>query len=160
MHRAVLELYLRLDPGDHGYLEPRGCLDPVVSQPGLADSVTATQQQHAAQASPDGVQQVIDRGSLGAPVKHGPLRTRPTAGRHGPRHPLPPKSHARTAVPGTQIRHRDDKPLGLHDPRAEARPAQPVLDPSAVGVVPEAAGQRDAVSRARDKPVATFAVIP
>src|SRR2546422_8350013 len=39
--------------------------------------------------------------------------------------------------------------LGLHDPRAEARRTEAVLDPSAVGVVHEAAGQRDAVSRDR-----------
>ena len=39
-------------------------------------------------------------------------------------------------------------PLGLHDPRAEARRTKAVLDPSAVGVVHEAAGQQDAVSRA------------
>src|SRR5207249_1534926 len=49
---------------------------------------------------------------------------------------------------------RDDVPLGLHDPRAEARRTEAVLDRSAVGVVHDAAGQRDAVSRtvARDKP--------
>jgi hypothetical protein len=41
---------------------------------------------------------------------------------------------------------RDDLPLGLHDPGAEARRTEAVLDPSAVGVVHEAAGQRDAVS--------------
>ena len=35
---------------------------------------------------------------------------------------------------------RDDVPLGLHDPRAEARRTEAVLDPSAVGVVHEAAG--------------------
>ena len=39
-------------------------------------------------------------------------------------------------------------PLGLHDPRAEARRTEAVLDPSAVGGVHEAAGQRDAVNRA------------
>jgi len=57
---------------------------------------------------------------------------------------------------------RDDMPLGLHDPRAEARRAEAVPGPSAAGVVHEAAGQRDAVSRAtaRDKPVATPVVIP
>jgi hypothetical protein len=45
-------------------------------------------------------------------------------------------------------------PLGPHDPRAEARRAEAVRGPSAVGLVHEAAGQRDAVSRAvtRDKP--------
>jgi hypothetical protein len=53
-------------------------------------------------------------------------------------------------------------PLGRHDPRAEARRAEAVLDPSAVGVVHEAAGQWAAVSRAvaRDKSVATSVVIP
>jgi hypothetical protein len=35
--------------------------------------------------------------------------------------------------------------LGLHDPRAGARRAEAVPGPSAVGVVHEAAGQRDAV---------------
>jgi hypothetical protein len=49
---------------------------------------------------------------------------------------------------------RDDMPLGLHDPRAKPGRTEAVLDPSAVGVVHEAAAQRDAVSRAvaRDKP--------
>jgi hypothetical protein len=53
-----------------------------------------------------------------------------------------------------EVTDRDDMPLGLHDPRAEARRTEAVLDPSAVGVVHEAAGQRDAVSRAvaPDKP--------
>jgi len=53
-----------------------------------------------------------------------------------------------------EVTDRVDMPLGLHDPRAEARRTEAVLDPSAVGVVHEAAGQRDAVSRAvaRDKP--------
>ena len=62
----------------------------------------------------------------------------------------------------TEVTDRDDMPLGLHDPRAEARRTEAVLDPSAVGGVHEAAGQRDAVSRAvaRDKPVATSVVIP
>jgi hypothetical protein len=52
-------------------------------------------------------------------------------------------------------------PLGLHDPRAEARRTEAVLDPSTVGVVCEAAGKQDAVSRAlaRDKLVATSVVI-
>ena len=36
---------------------------------------------------------------------------------------------------------RDDMPLGLHDPLAEARRTEAVLDPSAVGVVHEAAGR-------------------
>src|SRR4029453_5811682 len=36
--------------------------------------------------------------------------------------------------------HRDDMPLGLHDPRAEARRTEAVLDPSAAGVVSWAAG--------------------
>jgi hypothetical protein len=55
----------------------------------------------------------------------------------------------------------DDMPLGLHDPRPWARRTEAVLDPSAVGVVHEAAGQRDAVSHAvaRDNPV-TSVVIP
>ena len=53
-----------------------------------------------------------------------------------------------------EVTDRDDMPLGLHHPGAEARRTEAVLDPSAVGVVHEAAGQRDAVSRAvaRDKP--------
>jgi hypothetical protein len=52
-------------------------------------------------------------------------------------------------------------PLGFHDPRAEARRTGAVPDLSAAGVVHEAAGQRDAASRAvaRDKPVATSVVI-
>src|SRR6266567_6067365 len=50
----------------------------------------------------------------------------------------------------------------VHDPRAEARRTGAVLDPSAAGVVHEAAGQRDTVTRAvaRDKSVATSVVIP
>src|ERR1039457_3231350 len=43
---------------------------------------------------------------------------------------------------------RDDMPPGLHDPHAEARRTEAVPGPSAAGVVHEAAGQRDAVSRA------------
>ncbi len=69
----------------------------------------------------------------------------------------------RTGSPGrVEVTGRDDMPLGLHDPRAEARRAEAVPGPSAAGVVHEAAGQRDAVSRAtaRDKPVATPVVIP
>jgi len=50
--------------------------------------------------------------------------------------------------------HRDDLPAGLDDPRAEAGRTETVLDPSAVDVMYEAAGQRDALNRAgtRDKP--------
>jgi peptidoglycan/LPS O-acetylase OafA/YrhL len=60
------------------------------------------------------------------------------------------------------VTDRDDMPLGVHDPRAEARRAEALPGPSAAGVVREAAGQRDAVSRAvaRDKPVAAPVVIP
>jgi hypothetical protein len=60
------------------------------------------------------------------------------------------------------VTNRDDMPPGLHDPRAEARRTEAVPGPSAAGGVHEAAGQRDAVSRAvaRDKPVATSVVIP
>jgi hypothetical protein len=47
-----------------------------------------------------------------------------------------------------EVTDRDDMPPGLHDPRAEARRTEAVLDPSAVGGVHEAAGQRAAVSRA------------
>jgi hypothetical protein len=90
MHRAVLELYLRFDPGDHAYLEPSGCLHRVAGQAGLADSVTTTEHQHAAGTAPDDAQQIIDRGPLSVPVKQRPLSTRPPARRHGPRHPLPP----------------------------------------------------------------------
>ena len=39
-----------------------------------------------------------------------------------------------------EVTDRDDMPLGLHDPRAEARRTEALLDPSAVGVVHEAAG--------------------
>jgi len=53
-------------------------------------------------------------------------------------------------------RRRDVLPqlrIGVHDPRAEARRTEAVLDPSAVGGVHEAAGQRDAVvTRDRTQP--------
>ena len=68
----------------------------------------------------------------------------------------------RTDILGpAEVTDRDDMPLGLHDPRAEARRTEAVPGPSAAGVVHEA-GQRDAVSCvvARDKPVATSLVIP
>jgi hypothetical protein len=71
-------------------------------------------------------------------------------------------AQSRLSLGRIEVTDRDDMPLGLHDPRAEARRTEAVLDPSAVGVVHEAAGQWDTVSRAvaRDKPVATPVVIP
>jgi len=71
------------------------------------------------------------------------------------------RRHRTGSLGRVEVTDRDDMPLGLHDPRAEARRAEAVPGPSAVGVVHEAAGQRDAVSRAvaRDKPVATSVVI-
>jgi len=45
----------------------------------------------------------------------------------------------RLSLSRIDVTDRDDMPLGLHDPRAEARRAEAVLDPSAVGVVHEAA---------------------
>ena len=53
-----------------------------------------------------------------------------------------------------EVTGRDDMPPGLHDPRAEAQRTEAVPGPTAAGGVHEAAGQRDAVSRAvaRDKP--------
>jgi hypothetical protein len=61
-----------------------------------------------------------------------------------------------------EVTDRGDMAPGLHDPRAESRRTEAVPGPSAAGVVPEAAGQRDAVSRviARVKPVATSVIIP
>jgi len=71
------------------------------------------------------------------------------------------RRHRTDSLGRVDVTDRDDMPLGLHDPRAEARRTEAVLDPSAVGGVHEAAGQRDAVNRAvaRDKPV-TSVVIP
>jgi len=48
-----------------------------------------------------------------------------------------------------QVTDRDDMPLGLHDPRAEARRTEAVPARSAAGGMHKAAGQRDAVNRAR-----------
>jgi hypothetical protein len=72
------------------------------------------------------------------------------------------RRHRTNSLGRVEVTDRDDMPLGPHDPRAETRPTEAVLNPSAVGVVHEAAGQRDAISRAvaRDKPVATSVVIP
>ena len=72
------------------------------------------------------------------------------------------RRHRTDGLGRVEVTDRDDMPLGVHDARAEARRAEAVLDPSAAREVHEAAGQRDAVSRAaaRDKPVATSAVIP
>ncbi len=72
------------------------------------------------------------------------------------------RRHRTDSLGRVEVTDRDDMPLGPHDPRAEAQRTEAVLDPSAVGVVHEAARQRDAVSRAvaRDKPVATSVVIP
>jgi hypothetical protein len=58
------------------------------------------------------------------------------------------RRHRTDSLGRVEVTDRDDMPLGLHDPRAEARRTEAVLDPSAVGGVHEAAGQRDAVSRA------------
>jgi len=65
------------------------------------------------------------------------------------------RRHRTGSLGRVEVTDRDDMPLGLHDPRAEARRAEAVPGPSAAGVVHEAAGQRDAVSRAvaGDKPV-------
>jgi aminoglycoside phosphotransferase len=71
------------------------------------------------------------------------------------------RRHRTDSLGRVEVTDRDDMPLGLHDPRAEARRTEAVLDPSAVGGVHEAAGQRDAVNRAvaPDNPV-TSVVIP
>src|SRR5450755_1568192 len=71
------------------------------------------------------------------------------------------RRHRTGSLGRVEVTDRDDMPLGLHDPRPEARRAGAVPGPSAAGVVHGAAGQRDAVSRAvaRDKPVAA-SVIP
>jgi hypothetical protein len=52
------------------------------------------------------------------------------------------RRHRTDSLGRVEVTDRDDMPLGLHDPRAEARRTEAVLDPSAVGVVHEAAGQR------------------
>jgi energy-coupling factor transporter ATP-binding protein EcfA2 len=64
------------------------------------------------------------------------------------------RRHRTDSLGRAEVTDRDDVPLGLHDPRAEARRTEAVPGPSAAGVVHEAAGQRDAVSRAvgRGKP--------
>src|SRR4249919_1741855 len=64
------------------------------------------------------------------------------------------RRHRTGSLGRVEVTDRDGMPLGLHHPRAEARRAEAVPDPSAAGVVHEAAGQRDTASRAvaRDKP--------
>ena len=64
------------------------------------------------------------------------------------------RRHRTDSLGRVEVTDRDGMPLGLHDPRAEARRTEAVLDPPAVGGVHEAAGQRYAVNRAaaRDKP--------
>ena len=57
------------------------------------------------------------------------------------------RRHRTDSLGRVEVTDREDMPLGPHDPRAEARRAEAVLDPSAVGVVHGAAGQQDAVSR-------------
>ena len=71
--------------------------------------------------------------TLGATL--GATALRPTAEQY-PGHRLRGGSLVPSRV---EVTDRDDMPLGLHDPRAEARRAEAVLDPSAVGVVHEAA---------------------
>src|SRR4029453_10274202 len=70
------------------------------------------------------------------------------------------RRHRTDSLGRVEVADRDDMPLGLHDPRAQARRTEAVLDPSAVDVVHEAAGQRDAVSRAvaRDNPATSVAI--
>jgi len=58
------------------------------------------------------------------------------------------RRHGADSLGRVEVTDRDDMPLGLHDPRGEARGTEAVPHPSAVGVVDEAAGQRDAVSGA------------
>ena len=72
------------------------------------------------------------------------------------------RRHRAGSLGRVEVTDRDDMPPGLHDPRAGARRAEAVPGPSAAGAVHEAAGQRDAVSRAvaRGKPVAASVVIP
>jgi len=62
------------------------------------------------------------------------------------------RRHRTDSLGRVEVTDRDDMPLGLHDPRAEARRTEAVPGPSAAGAVREA-GQRDAVSCAvaRDK---------
>ena len=57
------------------------------------------------------------------------------------------RRHRTDSLGRVEVTGRDDMPPGLHDPRAEARRTEAVPDPSAVGVVHEAAGQRAAASR-------------
>jgi hypothetical protein len=52
------------------------------------------------------------------------------------------RRHRTDSLGRVEVTDRDDMPLGLHDPRAEARRTEAVLDPSAVGGVHEAAGQQ------------------
>jgi len=72
------------------------------------------------------------------------------------------RRHRAGSLGRVEVTDRDDVALGLHGPRAGARRTEAVPGPSAAGVVHEAAGQRDAVSRAvaPDKPVATSVVVP
>ena len=65
-----------------------------------------------------------------------------------------PRRHRTGSLGRVDVTDRDDMPRGLHDPRAEARRAEAAPGPSALGIVHEAAGQWDAVSRAvaRDEP--------
>ena len=58
------------------------------------------------------------------------------------------RRHRTGSLGRVEVTDRDDMALGLHDPRAEARRTEAVLDPSAVGVVHEAAGQRDSAAQA------------
>jgi hypothetical protein len=71
------------------------------------------------------------------------------------------RRHRTGSLGRVEVTGRDDMPLGFHDLRAGARRAGAVPGPSAVCVVHEAAGRRDAAGRAvaRGKPVATSVVI-
>ena len=72
------------------------------------------------------------------------------------------RRHRTGSLGRVEVTDRDGMPLGLHHPRAEARRAEAVPDPSAAGVVHEAAGQRDTASRAvaRDERRNISEVIP
>ena len=50
------------------------------------------------------------------------------------------RRHRTDSLGRVEVTDRDDMPLGLHDPHAEARRAEAVPDPSAAAVVHEAAG--------------------
>ncbi len=84
MHRAILQIDLRLNSDYGRYPEPGRFLDRIVDEGRLARSMAATEHENPAEASPDDFQKVIDSGPLAVSVQQEPLRSAPPAWHEDP----------------------------------------------------------------------------